>query len=229
MTEGLLDPAVLRRIAWERLRESGVGVRLEQPASVEELDGFDLVVVCAYAQMNDALGELGAVEYQFEVVEKPIVRPPAGLAGRSIVVLDGPFMCLDPYGTTGLSVLGNVVHAIHHSNTGRFPEIPEPVAGLLHRGVIESPAVTRFDRFVEAGSKFVPGMAELEHVGSMFAIRTVLPGLDDTDARPTLVRRLEERVITVFSGKIGTCVQAAEEVAALVEGAPVPAAVTLEP
>ena len=220
VSEGLLDLELLRWIAWERLRLSGVQVQLERPASVAGLGDFDLVVVCAYAGMNAVLGELeGTVEYQFEVIEKPIVRTPASLAGQSIVILDGPFMCLDPNGTTGLSVLGNVVHSIHHSNTGRLPEIPETLAGLLHRGLVEQPPVTRFDRFVEAGSRFVPDMAGLAHVGSMFAIRTVFPGLDDTDARPTLVRRLGERVITVFSGKIGTCVQAAEEVAELVEAA----------
>jgi hypothetical protein len=227
VSEGLLDLDLLRRIARERLERSGADVRLAQPATVSELDAFDLVVVCAYAGLNEALGELGTVEYQFEVVEKPVVRPPQSLAGQSIVVLDGPFMCLDPFGATGLSVLGNVVHAIHHSNTGRLPEIPAPLAGLLHRGVVERPPVTRFARFVEAGSEFVPEMARLEHVGSMFAIRTVFPGLDDTDARPTLVRRLGERVITVFSGKIGTCVQAAREVAALVESPSPAAAVAL--
>jgi FAD dependent oxidoreductase len=221
--EGLLDLALLRRIARERLDRSGAVLRLEESRRVSELEDFDLVVVCAYARLNEALGDLGTVEYQFEVVEKPVVRPPASLAGQSIVVLDGPFMCLDPYGTTGLSVLGNVVHAIHHSNTGRLPEIPPAVAGMLHRGVVEHPAVTRFGRFVEAGSEFVPDMARLEHVGSMFAIRTVFPGLEETDARPTLVGRVGERVITVFSGKIGTCVQAAREVAALVER-PAPAA-----
>ena len=57
---------------------------------------------------------------------------------------------------------------------------------------------------------------ELEHVGSMFTIRTVLPGLDATDERPTLVTAVDERLVTVFSGKVGTCVRAAEEVAAIV-------------
>jgi hypothetical protein len=51
----------------------------------------------------------------------------------------------------------------------------------------------------------------------MFTVRTVLPGVEGTDARPTLVRRVSERMITVFSGKIATCVGAAAEVASLVE------------
>ncbi len=100
---------------------------------------------------------------------------------------------------------------------GRLPEIPATLAPLLDRGLIEQPPLTQFHRFVEDGARFLPQMAGLEHVGSLFTVRTVIPGLDDTDARPTLVRPLRNGVITVFSGKIGTCVQAAEEVAALVE------------
>ena len=219
VTEGLLDLELLRRIAWERLRSAGVDVRLEQATRLSRLHDFDTVVVCAYARINEVLDEgEGLLDYQFEVVEKPIVRPTPALAGQSVVVLDGPFMCMDPYGATGLSVLGHVVHAIHHRNVGRLPEIPARLVPLLNRGLVERPPLTRFQRFVEAGSRFLPEMAHLEHVGSLFTVRTVIPGLDDTDARPTLVRAIRDGVITVFSGKIGTCIQAAEDVAALVEG-----------
>lgn len=132
-------------------------------------------------------------------------------------MLDGPFLCLDPYGTTGLSVMGHVVHAIHRTSVGPVPDVPAQLAPILNRGVIERPAVTKFPLFAEAGASFFTGAGGLEHVGSMFTIRAVLPGLDTTDARPTLVTQLDERVITVFSGKIGTCVRAADEVAALID------------
>jgi hypothetical protein len=155
-------------------------------------------------------------DYQFEVVEKVVVRPPASLAGRSVVVLDGPFTCIDPFGATGLSVMGHVVHAIHHTNVGRLPEIPPEIAPLLDRGVIERPPLTSFPLFREAAAEFFADATELQHVGSMFTVRTVLPGLDATDERPTLVTAVDERLVTVFSGKIGTCVRAAEEVAAIV-------------
>ena len=46
----------------------------------------------------------------------------------------------------------------------------------------------------------------------MFTIRTVLAHRDYDDARPTLVMKESDKVFTIFSGKIGTCVQAANQV-----------------
>ena len=213
--ESLIDPEALRALVAARLREARVDVRLGREAAAADLARFDLVVVATYARLNELLGG-DARPLQFEVVEKPVVRVPDGLRGRSIVVLDGPFMCIDPFGTTGLSVMGNVVHAIHHSSVGLLPEVPDELAPLLDGGVIEAPPVTRFERFREAAAEFVPAAADVEHVGSMFTIRTVLPGLDATDARPTIVRRHGPRLVSVFSGKIGTCVAAAREIADVV-------------
>jgi glycine/D-amino acid oxidase-like deaminating enzyme len=220
--ESLIDLPVLRELAWAYLRAAGVQVRLATRATADALDAFDLVVVATYATLNELLGELGARQqpYQFEVVEKPVVRPPDSLRGRGIVVMDGPFMCIDPFGRTELSLMGHVVHAIHHTNVGELPEIPHDIAPLLNRGVIERPRPTAFARFVEEAATYVPDAARFEHVGSMYTVRTVLPGLDRTDARPTLVAHHSDRVVALFSGKIGTCVRAAEEVAELVEGLP---------
>jgi hypothetical protein len=215
--ESLFDPVALRALAWEQLREAGVDVRLGERVARSDLDAYDVVVVAAYAAQNDLLaGTAVERDYQFEVVEKVVVRPPVGLAGRSVVILDGPFTCIDPFGATGLSVMGHVVHAIHHTNVGRLPEIPPEIAPLLDRGVIERPPLTSFPLFREAAAEFFADSAGLEHVGSMFTVRTVLPGLEATDERPTLVTAVDERLVTVFSGKVGTCVRAAEEVAAIV-------------
>ena len=45
----------------------------------------------------------------------------------------------------------------------------------------------------------------------MFTFRTVLPNRDRDDARPTLVEKSNDKTFTIFSGKIGTCVSAADE------------------
>ena len=55
-------------------------------------------------------------------------------------------------------------------------------------------------------------MDKIEHIGSMFTFRTVLPNRDKDDARPTLVENPIDNIFNVFSGKIGTCVTAAEEI-----------------
>jgi len=60
-------------------------------------------------------------------------------------------------------------------------------------------------------------MEHAEHVGSMVTTRTVFPRLERTDARPTIVRALGERTVSVFAGKLATCVDAADTVVRLLE------------
>ena len=50
----------------------------------------------------------------------------------------------------------------------------------------------------------------------MFTIRVVPPHVEDTDERPTMVRTVNEKIITVFSGKITTCVDAAKDINKLI-------------
>ena len=44
----------------------------------------------------------------------------------------------------------------------------------------------------ESGKTFLPDLVHAEHLGSMYTIRTVLPNLESTDARPTIVRKLKK-------------------------------------
>ena len=217
--ETLFDPAALRQIVWNQLRTSGVAVHLSTEIRQGDLDDHDLKVIATYAELNALVGELPGSRpaYQFEICEKPVVRLPAAYAGQSVVVMDGPFMCFDPLADSGLFVLGNVIHAIHRRSIGRVPDVPEEFASLLNRGIVKDPPITNIDRFIDAGLGFFDDFDQAEHVGSMFTIRAVLPGVDRTDARPTLVRQLDDRTITVFSGKIDTCLRAAEGVARLAD------------
>jgi glycine/D-amino acid oxidase-like deaminating enzyme len=212
--ESLFDPFRLRDLCWAALKANTVQVYLNTTASAETLQGFDFSVVAAYANINELLGDHPeAIEtYQYEVCEKPVVRLPSSFNGMSVVIMDGPFMCADPLGDTGLFVLGNVVHAIHGTNDGIAAEFDPEIAPLLDRGIVKHPPITRFPEFIESGSEFMPGFAEAEHVGSMYTVRTVLPRRDATDERPTLVRKVGDGVYTIFSGKVGTCVAAAREV-----------------
>jgi glycine/D-amino acid oxidase-like deaminating enzyme len=215
--ESLFDPTILRRLVWEGLEAAGVAVHLDAEVSPGDVDHFDHVVIATYSSVNSLLPDSALKrEYQFEVCEKPVVRLPDRYRGQSVVVMDGPFMCIDPLGSGDLFLLGNVVHAIHHVSVGRVPDVPDEFRGLLDAGIVPAPRVTNIDRFIEAASEFFEGFEQAEHVGSMFTVRAVLPGVDGTDERPTLVSDIDERTISIFSGKIDTCIRAARETARLV-------------
>ncbi|OHA79883.1 MAG: hypothetical protein A2675_01420 [Candidatus Yonathbacteria bacterium RIFCSPHIGHO2_01_FULL_51_10] len=217
--ENTIDPQILKLVIEKKLGGAGVRVLLGTSADKKMLSKYDFVVLATYANLGSLTKEVTGVEqsYQYELCEKPILRLPKEFSKKSLVVMDGPFLCIDSYGSTGLFVMGHVQHAIHHSNIGVGPEIPGKFISLLNKGVVVNPAVTNIMLFLDEAKKFFPLTESAEHVGSMFTVRTVLPNLDKTDARPTLVSLVDDKVVTVFAGKIGSCVQAAQEVLSIVK------------
>jgi hypothetical protein len=224
--EPRIDLYELRSIIVHRVAKLGIQVRYE-PATRALRERFDRIVIAAYAGTNAVVDMLGLEPdlYQYEVVEKPVLRMPTrrprgGWNDVGLVVLDGPFCCIDPFAKTGLHLMGHVVHAIHASNTGYWPEVPERLAPLLNRGMVSVnhlAGVTKFPLMQENGERFIPALADAEHLGSMFTVRCVLPHRDETDERPTLVHRLDDQVVRIFSGKLGTAVVAARQALAMIE------------
>ena len=214
VVERLIDIDALTRLCHARIEEAGVKLKTSTAFESDMATGYDLTVVATYARLNSALPKSVRPDrqFQFEVCEKPVVQLPPTFQEKSVVIMDGPFMCFDPVGRTGRFVLGNVVHAIHSTNVGAEPIIGDAIAPMLDRGVVERPGVTNFDLFVEHGSRFIPGLKHARHIGSMYTVRAVLPNTDATDERPTQVKYLGDGFVSMFSGKIGTCVEAAREV-----------------
>lgn len=220
--EYLIDPIKLRKMVRKRLEESEVNLFLNRLFSHLQIGDYDGVVNCAYANLNFIFENFPEArrDYQFELCEKSVWKLPDQFKNKSIVVLDGPFFCIDPYSDTGFHVMGNVVHAIHSTNVGHFPNIPHEFAPFMNRGIIKDPSITNVERLLESASYFMPEIKNAEHIGSMYTIRTVLPDVDHTDERPTLVTRVSDKIINVFSGKIGNCVEAALEVLNIIKNKP---------
>ena len=217
--ENLYNPHLLKDILKTRLHDADVEVRLNAHTDIDDLADFNFVVVATYASLNDSYKNRTELhkEYQYEVCEKIVVEIPKLHEGISTVVMDGPFMSFDPWGETGYAVMGHVEHAIHHRSFGHRAEIPENVAQYLNQGLIENPKVSNASMMLEASIPYMPLLRDARHVGSMYTIRTVLPKVDHTDERPTIVNALDERIISIYSGKVGNSVRAARDVLALIE------------
>ena len=209
VNEYLFDPNKLKQICWDKLEKYNVDVRLNQ--NDFESKSFDYVINATYSNLNKFLPIKFQRDYQFELCEKPVIELPKQYKNTSVVIMDGPFMCIDPLGDSGLHVMGNVVHAIHSTNVGRFPEYDEKFDELLNKGIVENPSITNIDKFIESAKTFFVDIDKAKHIGSMFTFRTVLPNRDKDDARPTLVENPTDKIFNVFSGKIGTCVSSAEK------------------
>jgi len=217
--ESVYDPKKLKKLSLDKLNECNVKIHLNTEVTDEIFAEFDRVVICTYANLNALLTRFPELqeEYQFELCEKPVVKLPDSFHNKSIVIMDGPFMCIDPLANTDLHLLCNVTHEIHQTNIGKIPEIDKQYLHLLDNGMIKNPSHTNYDKFIKSSLEFFPEIKNAKYVGSMFTIRAVPPRVEDTDERPTLVKKINEKIITVFSGKITTCVEAAEEVKKIIQ------------
>ena len=209
--ELLFNPVKLKKICWDKLNKYNVDVMLDTEY-INSFDDYDCVINSTYANLNQLTSEDKQKDYQFELCEKPVIKLPKQYKNKSVVIMDGPFMCIDPLGDTGYHVMGNVVHAIHSTNVGKFPEYDLKFDELLNKGIVKNPSITNIDKFIESAKMFFKDIEKSEHIGSMFTFRTVLPNKDKDDARPTLVEKTDDKTFTIFSGKIGTCVDAAEQI-----------------
>ena len=208
----MLDYQALYRICKTRIKKSNLKTCFNTKFTSEDTLKYDYVINCTYANINHILKEENRINYQFEVCEKIAVKMPKEMNKNSIVIMDGPFMCVDPYGRTELSLLGNVVHAIHHTNVGHFPKVPVNMIKDMNKGIIRKPSVSNFNKFIEIGEKYIPSLTYAKYAGSMYTVRAVLPNMDKTDGRPTIVTVGGKNIINVFSGKIDTCVRASKAV-----------------
>lgn len=215
VNESQIDPVALRSTIRQRIRQRDtISLYLNHEVErVNDLSGYDYIVVATYTSNNCVLDSYPSLhrDYKFQVIERPVARLPDEFHRKSLIVLDGPFMNIEPYSDSGYFHLGHVVHGEHHSNVGQKPELGDIDPAVINAGIVENPPVSKYEESIAGGRQFYPRLDEAEYVGSKFTIRTVLPDVEDTDARPTLVER-EDDVFSVFSGKLSTCVTAAATV-----------------
>ena len=189
VSEAFVNVDTLRRLLRRELAVSGATIHVERRVSPEQLD-HDLIVVATY-------GRPWSQPLKYEHCEIALIRL-GHYTNESFVVLDGPFTSLDPTPTAGLYMLYDVDHSV--------------------RDVLGTFSV--YERMLTSASRHLFGMdlhgrGVCHYVRSMWATRAVLPDVDDSDERPTLVER-DGNVVSILGGKICTAVTTARSLVELV-------------
>jgi len=225
--ENSFDSAELYLELIKRLKENRIELKTNSIFKKRDLKKYDLVINATYANLNDILDEENQLEYQFELCEKPIVSVGKEWQNTGVVIMDGEFCCIDPLGFSKyFHVLGHVKEAIHDRQFGKKYKIPAGYSDILNIGSCKS-SLSRFPFILNGCSEFfkfdstpvIPesskGSSKLiggvHYHGSMFTIRTVLPNRDHDDGRPSYITKHSDQLYSIFSGKIGTSVQIANQ------------------
>lgn len=199
------DAVALAKAAAARLSEAGVEVRLSTPARVEPVTSparpvrvtlptgtveAGLVVNCTYAAL-DGIGIPVKARLKRELAEMLLIPPPREIADVGITVMDGPFFSTMPFPAAKLHSLSHVRYTPHEAWT-------EPGHGNA------LPTRSNGQAMLRDAARFLPVLAKVEPVRSIFEIKTVLLRNEGDDGRPILVETCAAtpRILSVMGSKI---------------------------
>jgi hypothetical protein len=205
--EAFINLPKLRQRLRGDLDAAGVRVVVDAVATFNRLH-HKLIVMATY-------GQHARRPLRYEVCEVAAVELDPCYAGRSVVVMDGPFTSLDPIPGTRLHWLYDVDRSVHHT-ADEVTEIPEVYGPLLDQGLLTTPR-SRVDEMLDRASVFLRRLGRPVRHGSMFTVRAVLPDVDATDARPTLLDPdpVDPRMVWLTGGKLDGAITAATRVVEL--------------
>ncbi len=209
--EALIDVARLRAYLHGELARLGVQVFLRHETDSRALAGYDWVVNATY-------GRGIARPLRWEICETAVLDLGPDFRRTSMVVMDGPFFSLDPVPGQPSHVLYDVVNSVHAFNIGHEAAVPDHLAPLIDRGLVMTPH-TSVNEMLATARRFLHGLTDPAYRGSRFSLRAVLPDVDATDERPTLVEQ-DGNHLAVLSGKIDMSVWAARRVLEIIKQVP---------
>lgn len=198
--EEFLDVDKAREILRRELLATGARVLVGVDGNEADLD--------LLADFNDHVVDATYGRYwpeplRYEVCETVLIQLGPHYREQSFVVMDGPFISLDPHGP--VHMLYDVEHSVH-----AVDDIPDHLAPLLDRGLVYT-VHSRMHDMLDTAGRFLRDLGTPMYRGSLFTVRAVLPD-DGTDARPTLIRT-DGNITRILAGKLCAAPWAAEQVA----------------
>ena len=174
-----------------------------------KIDDYDKIIYATYEENNFNIKGFtkNIKKKRYELVEKILVKMPSIFSKTSIVVLDGNFVCIDPYLGTNLHLLSDVKNSKIEIQNKRFVEFNNYKKKYLSKQLVKNVKVSLFKKFVEDSKKYLPILTKAKYHGSFFVVRAIDHNKNDT--RKTEVKKLSEKIFTIYGGKWITAVSTA--------------------
>jgi glycine/D-amino acid oxidase-like deaminating enzyme len=172
---------------------------------------------CTYSALNELLSVSNAsiIPLKRELAEMALVEPPGELRGVGVTVMDGPFFSMMPYPSCpGLCTLSHVRYTPHCAWFDAKGAVP------LSGAELREGYATRFPHMVRDAARFLPAIAGVRYVESIFEIKGIMPRSEQDDSRPILFRESAELpgLFSVLGAKIDSVYDVEETLGAVSSG-----------
>ena len=145
-------------------------------------------------------------DFKFELVEKILIKLPQKFSKKSYVVVDGKFVCVDPYLGTNYHLLSDVKTSKLETVVGKFPIFSHKNKKYVNKGIIKNINISQFRNFIKRSSKYLPFLRNAKYVGSFFVVRAIMKNKERTDERTSSIKSHSKKIISILSGKWNNCV-----------------------
>src|SRR6185437_1489718 len=192
--EIVFNAAKIRKILQEKLHKEKILVKFNTTAEkiiqtensliISTSDSKTLqarkVINCSYAKINTFLSHsnLPLLPFKHEYAEMPLVIMPQGLKKVGLTIMDGPFFSLMPFPDRNL-------HSFHHVRyTPHYTWFQE-----MQNEHILKKTKSHFLYMQKDAVRYIPVLQELNHITSLYQVKTVLQQNENNDGRPILYRK----------------------------------------
>ena len=207
--EKILNIFNFKKIVIDKIKKSNLNLKLKKEFNKKNLEEYDKVIIATYSNNNLLLRKLGIKklsDYKFQLVEKILVKLPEQYSKKSYIVIDGNYVCVDPYLGTKYHLLSDVKLSKLETTIGKFPTFKNKNKKYLNKGIIKNIKISRFNKFINRSSSYLPFLREAKYIGSMYVVRTIKKNKEKTDERTSSVNFHSNKILSVLSGKWNNCV-----------------------
>lgn len=169
----------------------------------------DFILNSTYSGIPDFanFNKLEPIKGKFQLCVMPILettkkfKKPFG-----VTIMDGPFCSIMPKGfNSNQFILYHVTHSVIQQHVGYHSVDWSPIDGFVELDILD------------LSKHYYPVLEEMKLRDSWITTRIILPDQELDDARPTKLIKHDENIYSIFSGKLTTCVDAANYVLKLIE------------
>ena len=211
--EQILNFFKTKKLLLNNLKSKNIKLNLNKEFKKKYLPKYDKIIVATYSNNNKVLNQLGVKNlntYKYQLVEKILIKLPKKYKNKSFVVIDGDFVCVDPYLGTNYHLLSDVKLSKLETITSRFPYFKSKKTKFLNKGIIKNIKFSKYYEFINRSSKYLPFLKKSKYIGSMFVVRALKKNKENTDERTTSVHFHTKKILSIFSGKWNNCIYLAK-------------------
>ena len=150
----------------------------------KKINEYDKTIIETNDQNNVIIKKFGyklKKKFKFELVEKIIIKLDKIFKDQSFMVVDGQFICLDPYLGTKYHLLSSNKYSKIETKIGYLPNFKNIKKKYLNKGMIRNRKISNFDNFISHGSNYLKFLTKAKYIGSYYVVRALEINKEKTD------------------------------------------------